>query len=94
MYCILRRKEVSQSTEYKLYNKDEFIKLVQSEILITSKVLDELKISRQALNSLAKRCKLVPVKELNRDKLYLREDIEIRKEAAEELQTKYRPYED
>jgi len=81
-------------TEYKVVNKDEFIKLVQSEILTTSEVLEELQISRQALNSLVKRGKLVSVKELTRDKLYLREDIESRKEAAKELQTKYRPYDE
>jgi len=79
-------------TNYKVANKDEFIKLVQSEVLTTSEVLEELQISRQALNSLVKRGKLVPVKELSRDKLYLREDIESRKEAAKELLTKYRPY--
>ncbi|MEX3744635.1 MULTISPECIES: helix-turn-helix transcriptional regulator [Lysinibacillus] len=81
-------------TEYKVVNKDEFIKLVQSEILTTSEVLEELQISRQALNSLVKRGKLVPVKELSRDKLYLREDVESRKEAAKELHTKYRPYDE
>ncbi|MFJ8515308.1 helix-turn-helix transcriptional regulator [Lysinibacillus xylanilyticus] len=80
--------------EYKVDNKEEFIKLVQSEILTTSEVIEELQISRQALNSLVKRGKLVPVKELSRDKLYLREDIENRKEAAKELHTKYRPYDE
>lgn len=48
----------------------------------------------QALNSLVKRGTLVPVKDLSRDRLYLREDIESRKEAAKELQTKYRPYDE
>ncbi|QDP99410.1 helix-turn-helix domain-containing protein [Lysinibacillus fusiformis] len=81
-------------TAYKVDTKDEFIKLVQSEILTTSEVLEELQISRQALNSLVKRGKLVPVKELSRDKLFLREDIESRKEAAKELHTKYRPYDE
>jgi len=79
---------------YSFNTKDEFIKLVQSEILTTSEVLEKLEISRQALNSLVKRGKLVPVKELSRDKLYLREDIESRKEAAKELHTKYRPYDE
>ncbi|MFY0518521.1 helix-turn-helix transcriptional regulator [Lysinibacillus sp. UGB7] len=82
------------SKNYSFNTKDDFIKLVQSEILTTSEVLDELQISRQALNSLVKRGKLVPVKELSRDKLYLREDIESRKEAAKELHTKYRPYDE
>ena len=81
-------------TEYKATNKEEFIELVQSEILNTTEVLEELQISRQALNSLVKRGKIVPVKELSRDRLFLKEDIEYRKEASKNLQTKYRPYDD
>ena len=81
-------------TEYKTANKEEFIELVQSEILNTTEVLEELQISRQALNSLVKRGKIVPVKELSRDRLFLKEDIEYRKEASKNLQTKYRPYDE
>ena len=79
---------------YKVDTKEEFITLVQSEILTSSEVLEELQVSRQALNSLVKRGKLVPVKELSRDKLFLREDIEGRKEASKELFNKYRPYDE
>lgn len=75
-------------------NKEEFISLVRTEILTSSEVLEELQISRQALSSLVKRGKLVPIKELSRDKLFLREDIEGRKEASKELYTKYRPYDE
>lgn len=77
--------------EYKSYSKEDFIKLVQSEVLTSSEVLE---VSRQSLNSLVKRGKLIPVKELNRDKLFLREDVERRKEESKELQAKYRPYVD
>lgn len=87
-------KEVIKMTEYKVETKDEFISLVRTEVLTSSEVLEELQISRQALSSLVKRGKLVPVKELTRDKLFLREDIEIRKEASKELFTKYRPYDE
>lgn len=72
------------------FNKDEFIKLVQSEILTSAEVIEELQITRQALSSLVKRGKLVPVKEM----LFLREDVLARKEAAKELQAKYRPYDE
>ncbi|MCR8853997.1 hypothetical protein [Lysinibacillus fusiformis] len=47
-----------------------------------------MQITRHALSSLVKRGKLVPVKEM----LFLREDVATRKEAAKELQSKYRPY--
>lgn len=80
--------------EYKVDNKEGFIKLVQTEILTSSEVLEELQISRQSLNSLVKREKLVPIKELPRDRLFLREDVEARKEVAKELHAKYRPYDE
>ena len=77
-------------TEYKVTNKEEFIKLIQSELLTSAEVAEELQITRQALSSLVKRGKLVPVKEM----LFLREDVTTRKEAAKELQSKYRPYDE
>ncbi|MEQ6353321.1 helix-turn-helix domain-containing protein [Lysinibacillus sp. M3] len=77
---------------YSFNTKDEFIKLVQSEILNTSEALEELNISRQALNSLVKRGKLVPLKELSRDRLFLREDIENRKNTTRMLKSKSKTY--
>ncbi|WP_279629548.1 hypothetical protein [Lysinibacillus capsici] len=41
-----------------------------------------------------KRGKLIPIKELPRDRMFLREDVEARKEAAKELHAKYRPYDE
>ncbi|MGE8034125.1 helix-turn-helix domain-containing protein [Lysinibacillus sp. NPDC093692] len=77
---------------YSFDTKDEFINLVQSEILNTSEALEELNISRQALNSLVKRGKLVPVKELSRDRLFLREDIENRKDFSSMRKSKNKTY--
>ncbi|MFJ8100222.1 helix-turn-helix transcriptional regulator [Lysinibacillus sp. NPDC096212] len=82
------------SKNYSFNSKEDFIKLVQTEILTSSEVLEELQISRQSLNSLVKRGKLVPIKELPRDRMFLREDVEARKEAAKELYAKYRPYDE
>ncbi len=76
--------------DYKVTNKEDFIKLIQSELLTSAEVAEELQITRQALSSLVKRGKLVPVKEM----LFLREDVAARKEAAKELQSKYRPYDE
>ncbi|WP_416141904.1 helix-turn-helix domain-containing protein [Lysinibacillus capsici] len=76
--------------DYKVTNKDEFIKLIRSELLTSAEVAEELQITRQALSSLVKRGKLLPVKEM----LFLREDVAARKEAAKELQSKYRPYDE
>lgn len=79
---------------YKIDSKNEFIALVQTEILTSSEVLDELQVSRQTLSSLVKRGKLVPVKAVRRDRLFLREDVENRKAESIELNAKYRPYDE
>ncbi|MFJ7982595.1 MarR family transcriptional regulator [Lysinibacillus xylanilyticus] len=79
---------------YSNNTKDEFIKLAQSEILTSSEVLDELQISRQALSSLVKREKLIPIKELTRDRLFLKEDVERRKEATKKFYANYPPYDE
>jgi len=69
--------------EYKTNSKEDFIKLVQSEVLTSSKVLKELQVSRQLLSSFEKRGKLTPIKELPRDRPFLREDVEARKEVLD-----------
>lgn len=78
--------------EYKINNKEEFIEFVKTEVLTSSEALELLEVSRQSLNSLVKRGKIVPIKELSREKLYLKEDILARKEEAKTLKNKYRPY--
>ncbi|WP_432760109.1 helix-turn-helix domain-containing protein [Lysinibacillus zambalensis] len=88
----ISRRGNSMTQNYSFNTKDEFIKLVQSEILNTSEALEELNISRQALNSLVKRGKLVPLKELSRDRLFLREDIENRKNTTRMLKSKSKTY--
>ncbi len=80
--------------DYKINNKDEFISLVKTDVLTSSEALELLEVSRQSLNSLVKRGKIVPIKELSREKLYLREDILSRKKEQDELRKKYRPYDE
>ncbi|MEN2765692.1 helix-turn-helix domain-containing protein [Ornithinibacillus xuwenensis] len=77
---------------YTSKTKDDFIVAVQNEVMTTSEVIEALDITRQSLYSLVKRGKLNPIKEVSRDKLFLREDVEERKQAAKSLQEKYRPY--
>lgn len=80
--------------DYQVNTKDEFIALVQSEVLTAGEVAEELQVSRQTLSSLVKRGKLTPVKEIGRDRLFLREDVEARKAVAKDLYAKYRPYDE
>jgi len=77
---------------YKINGKNEFIDAVKTEVLTSSEAIELLGISRQTMNSLVKRGKIAPIKELPREKLYLKEDIIERKKEQDELRKKYRPY--
>ncbi len=79
--------------EYHLKSREEVEKFIVNEVLTSSEVLDLLGVTRQTLNSLVKRGKLKPVKELSREKLFLRHDVEERKREAAALRGKYRPFE-
>lgn len=65
---------------------------IASEVLTSSEAIELLGITRQRLNQMVKTGKLVPIKELPRDRLFLRSDVEERKKELEELRRKYRPY--
>ncbi|MEN2765852.1 helix-turn-helix domain-containing protein [Ornithinibacillus xuwenensis] len=79
---------------YTSETKDDFIAAVQKEVMTSSEVIEFLGVTRQTLGSLVKRGKLTPIKEINRDRLFLREDVESRKEASQILHEKYRPYDE
>ncbi|MEC0231266.1 DNA-binding protein [Paenibacillus alba] len=73
-------------------DREELIKLIQNEVMTAAEVVEYLETTKQNLASLKKRGKLVPVKEYGLVKLYLRADVEKRKEDAVELNEKFRPY--
>ncbi|MGR6765367.1 helix-turn-helix domain-containing protein [Paenibacillus sp. T2-29] len=67
---------------YTFKDKDELIAWIQTEIVSTNETMELLDCSRQNLHSFVKRGKLVPVKETNRERLFLRSDVLERKEEA------------
>ncbi|KJD38050.1 helix-turn-helix domain-containing protein [Paenibacillus polymyxa] len=67
---------------YSFKDKDELLAWIQSEIVSTNETMELLNCSRQNLHSFVKRGKLVPVKETNRERLFLRSDVLERKEEA------------
>ncbi|AKD30301.1 MULTISPECIES: helix-turn-helix domain-containing protein [Bacillus] len=60
---------------YKPKERDEIKKFLNEEILNTSEALEILGFTRQYLNQLVKAGELEPVKEMPRDRLFLKEDI-------------------
>lgn len=80
--------------EYKINNRDEFISFAKEHILTSFEAQELLDVTRQTLNNLVKRNKITVFKEVNGNKLFLKEDILSRKKEQEELRKKYRPYDD
>ncbi|PEA52478.1 DNA-binding protein [Bacillus pseudomycoides] len=64
---------------YKFETKEELIRFINDEIVNTSEALNILECSRQYLNKLVKEEKLIPIKEMVRDRLFFKQDILNRK---------------
>ncbi len=61
--------------QFNFDNKDTLIQFIQSEIITTAEATKLLHCSRQYLDELVNRGKLVPVKTINRVRLYWKSDI-------------------
>lgn len=61
--------------KYEFQGREELEKFVREEIINTAEVMKLLNCSRQNVFDLIKRGKLTPIKELQKDRLFLRSDI-------------------
>jgi excisionase family DNA binding protein len=78
--------------KYQLNNRKEVEDFVHNEVLTTSEVAEILGVTRQRISQLVSSGKLIAIKKLHGDKLFLRTDVEQKKIELEELRKKYRPY--
>jgi hypothetical protein len=78
--------------EYHLKNRKEVERFIIEEVLTTSEAMKVLGITRSRMSQLISDGKLIPVKKLRGDSLFLRKDIEEKKKELEERRKKYRPY--
>ncbi len=69
------REKKDDSKMYKPKERDAIKKFLNEEILNTSEALEILGFTRQYLNQLVKTGELEPMKEMPRDRLFLKEDI-------------------
>ena len=60
---------------YNLNNRGDIKKFLQNEILNTTEALDILGFTRQYLNQLIKRGEVEPIKEMPRDRLFLKSEV-------------------
>lgn len=75
-------------TKIKL-SRDELIELIQDETMDSAEVVEYLGISKQRLSDMNRQGKLIAIKK----GIYLRQDVEARKEIQDELREKYSPKE-
>lgn len=66
---------------------------IVEEVLTTPEAIEFLNISRARMSTLIKQGKIVPVKKFGCVSLFLRKDLEVKKQELVELRKKYRPYE-
>ncbi|MDP7980832.1 DNA-binding protein [Bacillus multifaciens] len=65
---------------YKFDTKDDLIRFINEETVNTTEAVSILGCSRQYIHQLVTEKKLIPIKEMPRDRLFFKEDILKRKE--------------
>lgn len=78
-----------------VFDTEEKLKdFIRENILTSSEVVEFLGISRARMSTMIKTGKLEPVKKMAKDSLFLKSDIEKKKEELEHLRKKYRPFDE
>ncbi|MGN4457267.1 DNA-binding protein [Bacillus cereus group sp. MYBK57-1] len=78
--------------KYHLNSKEEVDNFIKNEVLITAEAMESLGVNRSRMSALIKAGKLTPIKKLGNVSIFLKADIEAKKEELEELRAKFRPY--
>jgi hypothetical protein len=78
--------------EYHLKNREDISRFINNEILTSAEAMKVLDISRQRLSQLVKNGQLVPLKKEGGVSLFLRSDVEKKKQELEKLRKKFGPY--
>jgi predicted DNA-binding transcriptional regulator AlpA len=78
--------------KYHLNSKEEVDNFIRNEVLITAEAMEILGVNRSRMMLLIKAGKLSPIKKLGNVSIFLKADIEAKKEELEELRAKFRPY--
>lgn len=78
--------------KYHLNSKEEVDNFIRNEVLITAEAMEILGVNRSRMSALIKAGKLTPIKKLGNVSIFLKSDIEAKKEELEELRAKFRPY--
>lgn len=80
--------------KYTLDSREEVEHFIRNEVLTTSEVTEILGVQRSRVSAMIKTGKLIPVKKIGGVTLFLRADVEEKKEELGVLRAKYRPYDE
>lgn len=78
--------------KYHLNSREEVENFIREEVLITAEAMEILDVNRSRMSAMVKAGKLTPIKKLGNVSIFLKADIEAKKEELEELRAKFRPY--
>ena len=78
--------------KYHLNSREEVESFIREEVLITAEAMEILDVNRSRMSAMVKAGKLTPIKKLVNVSIFLKSDIEAKKEELEELRAKFRPY--
>ncbi|MGN4409862.1 DNA-binding protein [Bacillus cereus group sp. MYBK59-1] len=78
--------------KYHLNSKEEVDNFIRNEVLIAAEAMEILGVNRSRMSALIKAGKLSPIKKLGNVSIFLKANIEAKKEELEELRAKFRPY--
>ncbi|WP_448164034.1 helix-turn-helix domain-containing protein [Bacillus thuringiensis] len=78
--------------KYYLNSREEVENFIREEVLITAEAMEILDVNRSRMSAMVKAGKLTPIKKLGNVSIFLKSDIEAKKEELEELRAKFRPY--
>ncbi|PEP92429.1 DNA-binding protein [Bacillus wiedmannii] len=78
--------------KYHLNSKEEVDNFIRNEVLITAEAMEILNVNRSRMSAMVKAGKLTPIKKLGNVSIFIKADIEAKKEELEELRAKFRPY--
>ncbi|CAM4353326.1 DNA-binding protein [Bacillus manliponensis] len=80
--------------KYHLNSRAEVEDFINNEILNTPEAAAILDVSKSRMSKMIKDGKLVPIRKMGNISLFLRSDIEVKKQELEESRKKYRPYDE
>lgn len=94
-YCGIKENTINKKVKgivYHFETREDLGRFVTEEVLNSAETIEFLEISRERLSQLIKDGKLLPIKKMLKDSLFLKTDLEEKKKELETTRKKYQPF--